>query len=96
MRPACHPQSKSPVGHMPTLAIHQRTDDISQSSQGQVDLDALFQAVTRCSCLALPLTARQIHEVQLAHPDVSIVIGCCCIPWDVNKACTVLTLYKQV
>lgn len=36
----------TPVGHMSTLAIHKRTDDVAQSCEGQIDFDTFLQAIT--------------------------------------------------
>lgn len=36
----------TPIRNVATLAINKCTDDIAESSEGQVDLDALLQPVT--------------------------------------------------
>mmetsp|Transcript_71645 Transcript_71645/g.115663 ORF Transcript_71645/g.115663 Transcript_71645/m.115663 type:complete len:268 (-) Transcript_71645:884-1687(-) len=54
------------------LAVHKGRDDVPQRREREVDLRRLLEPIASGTCLALPLRARQVHHVQLAHPDVSL------------------------
>lgn len=47
--------------------LGERGDDVPERGQRLVDARRLAQPVGRRARLALPLAARQIHEVQLPH-----------------------------
>lgn len=55
-----------PVG-MRSITAYQGRYDIAQRRQGEVDLGGLLQPLPGCARLALPLTAGQVHQVQLAN-----------------------------
>ena len=55
------------VGHVAVLAVDQRRDDVAERRQAQVDLGGLAQPLAGRARLRLPLAARQVHQVQLAH-----------------------------
>lgn len=70
---ACLQQSRElgvPVGSVPAFGVHKSTDDVPQSTQGQIDLGGFLQAVPSCPCLALPLAAGQVYQIQLPHSNV--------------------------
>ena len=48
------------------LSVDEGADDVAESRQRQVDLSGLLEAVTRGARLGLALTARQVHEHDLA------------------------------
>lgn len=56
-----------PVGSVPTSGVHKSTDNVPQGAQGQVDLGRLLQPIPTSPCLALPLTASQVHQIQLPN-----------------------------
>lgn len=62
------------IGDVGALGISQTRDNVTECRQGQVDLGSLFEALTRCSSLALPFGARQIDNVQLSYFDMRLAL----------------------
>ena len=61
---------------MARLILGERLYDLAQAGQGQVDALALVEGGPGVSAdprLAVPLTPRQVHQVQLGLPDISVV-----------------------
>ena len=50
---------------MSGFSVHEGGDDVPQGGEGEVDLGRLLEPVPRSPRLGLPLTPRQIHQVEL-------------------------------
>eukprot|EP00095_Tigriopus_kingsejongensis_P001135 snap_masked-scaffold1099_size62903-processed-gene-0.14 protein:Tk01135 transcript:snap_masked-scaffold1099_size62903-processed-gene-0.14-mRNA-1 annotation:"dna polymerase beta-like" len=59
---------------MGALPIHECRYHIAQGRKRQVDLGGLLEPLARSSGLALPLGARQVHQMELAHSEVLLTI----------------------
>lgn len=64
-----------PVGDVSALAISKGTDDIPERTQTQVDFLGFIQAVTTGLGFGLPLTARQVDQVQLADLETLLPLN---------------------
>ena len=63
---------------MPGLVGREGLDDLAQAGEGEVDALALREGVAGVGAdprLAVSLTARQVHQVQLGLPDVLVAEG---------------------
>ena len=60
-------QNHTQAHHRPRPQTHQRRDDVAQRRQAEVDLGGLLEAVAGGARLGLPLAARQVDQVELAH-----------------------------
>mmetsp|Transcript_16992 Transcript_16992/g.55352 ORF Transcript_16992/g.55352 Transcript_16992/m.55352 type:complete len:383 (+) Transcript_16992:1139-2287(+) len=57
------------------LSIHQRRDAVPECRERQINLSRLFEPVPFGGRLGLALRSGQVHQIQLAHPDVRLALG---------------------
>mmetsp|Transcript_17033 Transcript_17033/g.64473 ORF Transcript_17033/g.64473 Transcript_17033/m.64473 type:complete len:496 (-) Transcript_17033:7-1494(-) len=56
------------------LGVDQGRDDVAQRREGEVDLRGFLETNARGARLGLPLGARQVDHVELAHADVLLAV----------------------
>lgn len=62
------------VWNVGALGIDETANDMAKRGERQVDLGGLLESIACCSRLALPLTTRQVNNIEFAYLDVRLAV----------------------